>query len=55
MNKNNFRFVTKSTAACALTYLISGSLAYQFITKQFYVGDNPIFAGFLRSEANPAE
>jgi hypothetical protein len=55
MNKTNLPFVIKGTAAYALAYLISGGLAYQLITKQFYVGDNPVFAGFLRSEANPAE
>lgn len=55
MNKNNFLFVIKSTVTYALAYLVSGGLAYQLITKQFYVGDNPIFAGYLRSEANAAE
>ncbi len=47
--------ILKTIAAYVLAYLISGGLAYQLITKQFYVGDNPIFAGYLRSEANPAE
>jgi hypothetical protein len=39
----------------AFAYLISGGLAYQLLTKQFYVGSDPIFAGYLHSEANPAE
>ena len=45
----------KGTAVYVAAYLVSGGLAYQLLTKQFYAGDNPIFAGFLRSEANPAE
>lgn len=55
MNTKNLLFVTKSTFIYTFAYLIVGGIAYQLITKQFYVGDNPIFASFLRSEANPAE
>jgi hypothetical protein len=54
MNKNIW-LVIKGAAVYAVAYLISGSIAYQLITKQFHVGDNPIFSGFLRSEANAAE
>jgi hypothetical protein len=55
MNKKNFLFIIKSTAIYAFAYLIIGGIAYQLITKQFYIGGDPIFAGFLRNEANPAE
>ena len=48
-------FLIKGTAVYALAYLVSGGLCYQLITKQFYVGDDPIFVAFLRSEANQAE
>lgn len=54
MNKN-IRFIVIITLAYALAYLIAGGLAYQLITKQFYVGDGAIFTTYLRSEANPAE
>ena len=53
--KKSAWFVVKSTAVYAVAYLASGGIAYQLITKQFYVGDNPIFAAYLRSEANAAE
>lgn len=52
---NSVWLVIKGTAVYALAYFISGGIAYQLLTKQFYVGDNPIFAGYLRSEANAVE
>jgi len=55
MNKQNVQFVLKSTAIYALVYLVVGAIAYQFLTKQFYVGDDPLFTAYLRSESNPAE
>lgn len=54
-NKKWFSFVTKSTIAYSLCYLIIGAIAYQLITKQFYIGDDPVFTAYLRSEANPDE
>ena len=45
-------FILKATAIYALAYLVVGAIAYQFLTKQFYVGDAAIFTSFLRSEAD---
>jgi hypothetical protein len=53
--KNNIALVAKGVAIYSLAYLIAGGLAYGLLTKQFYVGDNPIFAGFLRSEDDATE
>jgi hypothetical protein len=55
MNKKNLMFVLKGTVIYTLAYLFIGAVAYQLITKQFYVGPDPIFSGFLRNEANPSE
>lgn len=55
MNKQTLSFIVKSTLIYALAYLIVGAVAYQLITKQFYIGDAAIFTAYLRSEANPAE
>lgn len=55
MNKQTLRFLVSSTAIYTLAYLFVGAIAYQLITKQFYVGEDPIFTAYLRSEANPAE
>lgn len=56
MNRRSaLSFVVGSTVAFAMAYLIAGGLSYQLLTKQFYVGPEPIFATYLRSEANPAE
>ena len=55
VNKQNISFIAKSTLIYTLAYLIVGGIAYQLITKQFYVGDAPLFATYLRSESNPAE
>ena len=48
-------FIVKSTVMYTASYLICGALAYQLLTKQFYVGPDPVFTAYLRSEANPAE
>ena len=32
-----------------------GAVAYQLLTSQFYIGENPVFTAYLRSESNPAE
>lgn len=49
------RFMTKVTVVSSGAYLVAGGLAYQLLTKRFYVGDDAVFAGFLRSEANPLQ
>lgn len=53
--KKDALFVLKATVLYALAYLLVGGLAYQFITRQFYVGDDAVFAEFLRSEADQDE
>lgn len=55
MNKQTLRFLAGSTIIYTFAYLLVGAIAYQLITKQFYVGEDPIFTAYLRSEANPAE
>lgn len=50
-----FQFVLKAVVVSIAAYLVSGGLAYQLLTKRFYVGDEAIFAGFLRSEENPVQ
>ena len=54
-NKKRLVFIAKSSVAYTLCYLIVGAIAYQLITKQFYVGDDPVFTAYLRSESNIAE
>lgn len=46
-------FTAKVTAAHVLTYFIVGAVAYQLFTKEFYVGPDPIFRAFMRTEAEP--
>jgi hypothetical protein len=55
MNTQSLKFILKSTFIYSFAYLIVGGIAYQLITKQFYIGDAPIFTAYLRSESNPAE
>ena len=43
----------KGTPVYVAAYLVSGGLAYQLLTKQFYVGDHPIFAGFCAARPIP--
>ena len=47
-------FASKVIAVHIVTYFVVGALAYQFLTKEFYVGPEPIFARFMRTEAEPA-
>ena len=47
-------FTGKVTAAHVTTYFLAGAIAYPLLTKEFYVGPNPIFAAFMRTEAEPA-
>lgn len=51
----NLKLFLQATLLYVFSYLLSGGVFYQLITKQFYVGSHPIFAGFLRSEANAEE
>lgn len=53
MNKESLTFVAKVSLLYAIAYLLVGAVAYQLLTKQFYVGDDPIFTAFLRSESSP--
>jgi hypothetical protein len=54
MDKKRFiTFALKVIFAHVVTYFIIGTIAYQFLTKPFYVGVNPIFAAFMRTEAEP--
>jgi len=46
-------FASKVTAAHIITYLVAGTIAYPLFTKEFYVGPNPIFKLFMRTEAEP--
>jgi hypothetical protein len=48
-------FVAKSTALYCVAYLLAGGIAYQLLTRRFYVGADPIFTAYLRSESNPGE
>jgi hypothetical protein len=46
-------FASKVTAAHVITYLVAGTIAYPLFTKEFYVGSNPIFKVFMRTELEP--
>jgi hypothetical protein len=52
-SRRPYQFILKVTFVSTVAYLVAGLFAYQLITKRFYVGDDAIFAGFLRSEADP--
>ena len=45
--KQYLKFTGKFTLVHVLTYLIVGGIAYPLLTKEFYVGDNPIFSSFM--------
>ena len=47
-------FAGKVIAAHVTTYFLAGALAYNFLIRDFYTGPNPIFATFMRTEAEPA-
>lgn len=54
MNLRKFSmFAGKVAAAHVLTYFVVGAIAYQFLTKDFYIGPDPIFKTFMRTEAEP--
>src|ERR1035441_9769688 len=53
MNKRHFlSFVAKTIAAQVTTYFLAGAVFYPLLTKPYYEGPNPIFAVFLRTEAD---
>ncbi len=53
MNTKRFAiFVAKIIAAYVTTYFLAGAVFYPLLTKPYYVGPNPIFAVFLRTEAD---
>lgn len=54
MNAKRFSiFAAKVMLAHTLTYLVVGAMAYFAITRQFYEGAQPIFATFMRTQAEP--
>jgi hypothetical protein len=46
-------FASKVTAAHVITYLLAGTIFYPLFTKELYVGPNPIFKLFMRTEVEP--
>jgi hypothetical protein len=54
MNLKRFTFFAiKVMVAHLLTYFIAGAIAYPLTTQEFYVGANPVFASFMRTQADP--
>ena len=51
--KRLYSFAGKVTIAHVVTYFVLGAVAYPLLTKPFYVGENPIFDTFMRTEAEP--
>jgi hypothetical protein len=53
MNRKRFLiFVAKIIAAQVTSYFLAGAIFYPLLTKPYYEGPNPIFAVFLRTEAD---
>jgi len=53
MNKTRFlSFVAKVIAAQVTTYFLAGAVFYPLLTKPYYEGRDPIFAVFMRTEAD---
>ena len=53
MNRTHFlSFVAKVIAAQVTAYFLAGAVFYPLLTKPYYEGPNPIFAVFLRTEAD---
>jgi hypothetical protein len=46
-------FAAKVVAFQVTTYFLAGLVFYPLLTKQFYVGPHPVFAVFMRTEAEP--
>jgi len=53
MNTKRFlTFLAKIIAAHVTAYFLAGAVFYPLLTKPYYEGPNPIFAVFLRTEAD---
>jgi hypothetical protein len=53
MNKKRcLSFAAKVIAAQVTTYFLAGAVFYPLLTRPYYEGPNPIFAAFLRTEAD---
>ena len=52
MKPQGIKFVAIIAVTYALAYLVAGGIAYQLITKQFYVGSEAVFTAYLRNEAD---
>jgi hypothetical protein len=53
MNNRRFAvFLAKIVAAQVTTYFLAGAIFYPLLTKPYYEGPNPIFAVFMRTEAD---
>ena len=50
--KAYIRFVIVIILAHTIAYLFSGGIAYQFITKEFWEGTNPLLSVYLRTPGN---
>src|SRR5688572_16578353 len=50
--KPYIRFVLVIIAAHTIAYLFAGGIAYQFITKELWYGENPLLASYLRTPGN---
>ena len=50
--KKLFIFTLVLAIAHIITYVVIGALAYELLTKQFYMGETPTFA-FMRTESEP--
>ncbi len=46
-------FAGKVAAAHVTTYFLAGAIAYPLLTQEFYRGPHPVFATFMRTEAEP--
>lgn len=53
MMKKYLVFTGKVTLSHVVTYLIAGAFAYPLLTKEFYVGQNPVFASFMVTQNEP--
>jgi len=51
--KRLMNFAIKVVAFHVTTYFLAGMVAYPLLTKQFYVAPRPVFAVFMRTEAEP--
>jgi len=54
MNTKRFAIFTAKVIAAHMTiYFLAGTVFYPWLTKPYYVGPNPIFAAFMRTETEP--